>query len=51
MKEILSFLFGVSLCLNLVFILIIKFYLRLKKNAKDKLLEIVDRAEAEDFLL
>ena len=50
MREILSFLFGMSLCLNIVLILVIKFYLKLKKNSKDKLLEIVDKAEAEEFL-
>lgn len=50
MREILSFLFGMSLCLNIVLILVIKFYLKLKKNSKDKLLEIVDRAEMEEFL-
>lgn len=51
MKEILSFLFGMSLCFNCVLLMIIKFYLKLKKNSKDKLLEVVDRAAAEEFLL
>lgn len=51
MKEILSFLFGMSLCLNVMLILTIKFYLKLKKSNKEKLLEVVDRAEAEEFLL
>lgn len=51
MKEILSFLFGMSLCLNITLLLVIKFYLKLKKNSKDKFLEIVDKIEAEEFLL
>ena len=51
MTEILSFIFGMSLCLNVILVLVIKFYLKLKRNAKDKLLEIVDRTEAEEFLL
>lgn len=50
MVEILSFLFGISLATNIVLMLLIKFYFGLKKNEKAKLLEIVDSAEAEDFL-
>lgn len=50
MSEILSFVFGMSLCLNIILILVIKYYLKLKKTSKDKLLEIVDRAEMEEFL-
>lgn len=50
MTEILSFIFGMSLCLNAILILVIKYYLKLKKSTKEKVLEIVDRVEAEEFL-
>lgn len=50
MTEILAFVFGISLCLNVMLIVLIKFYLRLKKDSKNKLLEVVDSAEAQEFL-